>query len=124
MMFLPRRNGATIAEVKKSRSFLEIKALSDIREKLPVLRNGNFIPLWVDNDSGTEDDGVFAFARAAEDGSSFVVVVVNASNESRVTGAGNLSLQLPHPSNQRTQYYAPFSPPVRANSDWDYHFRR
>jgi len=95
MMFLPRRNGLTFAEVKKSPSFSEIKALSDLRERLPVLRSGNLIPLWVDNGSGSQDDGVFAFARATEHGTSFVVVVVNASEEPRVTGVENQAMQLP-----------------------------
>jgi len=95
MMFLSRRNGLTIAEVKKSPSFSQIKALSDLRERLPVLRTGNLIPLWVDNESGSEDDGVFAFARATEDGTSFVVVAVNASDDTRVTGVETTAMQLP-----------------------------
>lgn len=95
MMFFARHNGLTIDEVKKSRSFSEIKALAVLRERLSVLRTGNLIPLWVDNDSGHEDDGVFAFARATDDGASFVVVVVNASDEPRVTGVGTQAIHLP-----------------------------
>ncbi|QTN33386.1 hypothetical protein HZ994_14035 [Akkermansiaceae bacterium] len=95
MMFITRRNGPTFAEVKSSASFQEIKALAALREKFPVLRTGNLIPLWVDNDSGTEDDGVFAFARATDDGASFAVVVVNAADEPRVTGVANHVMQLP-----------------------------
>jgi glycosidase len=95
MMFYPRRDGPALDEVKSSRSFSEIKALSDLRAKLPVLRTGKLVPLWVDSGSGSEDDGVFAFARAADDGSSFAVVVINASDEPRVTGAGEMAMQLP-----------------------------
>jgi len=95
MMFYPRRDGPAIDEVKSSRSFSEIKALSDLRAKLPVLRTGKLVPLWVDSGSGSEDDGVFAFARAADDGRSFAVVVINASDEPRVTGAGEMAMQLP-----------------------------
>lgn len=95
MMFYPRRNGPTMAEVKSSPSFSEIKALSDIRAKLPVLRTGNLIPLWCDSGAGSEDDGVFAFARATADGASFVVVVINASDEARVTGIQGQAMHLP-----------------------------
>jgi alpha-amylase len=95
MMFYPRRDGPTMDEVKKSPSFSEIKALSDLREKLPVLRTGNVIPLWVDSSSGNQDDGVFAFARATDNGSTFAVVVINASDDPRVTGVEKQSMQLP-----------------------------
>ncbi len=95
MMFYPRRDGPAMGDVENSRSFTEIKALADLRAKLPVLRTGKLIPLWVDSGSGSEDDGVFAFARATDDGSSFAVVVINASDEARVTGAGEMAMQLP-----------------------------
>jgi glycosidase len=95
LMFYPRRDGPTMAEVKSSPSFTEIKALADLRERLPVLRTGSLIPLWVDCDSTSEDDGVFAYARATGDGESFVVVVINASDAPRVTGGENHSMQLP-----------------------------
>ena len=95
LMFYPRRKGPTMDEVKKSPSFSEIKALAVLRERLPVLRTGSVIPLWVDSNAGSEDDGVFAFARASEDGASFAIVVVNASDGARVTGIGEHSMRLP-----------------------------
>jgi hypothetical protein len=95
MMLYPRRNGPTMDEVKGSPSFSEIKALADLRQKLPVLRTGKVIPLWVDSGSGNQDDGVFSFARASEDGNSFAVVVINASDDPRVTGIENHAMQLP-----------------------------
>jgi hypothetical protein len=52
------------------------------------------IPLWVDSDSIAEDDGLFAFARAGEDGENFALVVINASDEARVTGAMELPASL------------------------------
>lgn len=94
LMFFPRRNASTIAEVKNSASFTEIRALADLRERLPVLRSGDVIPLWVDSASITEDDGLFAFARAGEDGENFAVVVINASDEARATGAMELPASL------------------------------
>ena len=94
LMFFPRRNAPTLADVKSSPSFMEIRALADLRERLPVLRNGGVIPLWVDSDSSTEDDGIFAFARAAEDEENFAVVVINASDEARLTGAMRLPAAL------------------------------
>jgi glycosidase len=95
MMFYPRKGGLTIDEVRSSAAFSEIAKLADLRGKLPVLRTGMVIPLWVDSDSGHQDDGVFAFARSAENGETFAVVIVNASDEARVTGAENHSMQLP-----------------------------
>ena len=53
MMLFPRRDGPTMADVKVSASFSEIRALAILRERLPVLRTGSMIPLWVDNDSGS-----------------------------------------------------------------------
>jgi glycosidase len=94
MMFYPRRDGPTMAEVKSSRSFAEIKSLAELRERLPVLRTGDLIPLWVDGEP-PQDDGVFAFARSTNDGETFVVVVINAADAPSVTGSGTHSMQLP-----------------------------
>ena len=93
MMLFPRRDGLKPDEVEKSVTFKEIKALSDLRSKLPALRTGKLNPLWVDSGAGGDDDGVFAFARGDDDG--FVVVVINASDEARVTGAADQSMRLP-----------------------------
>jgi glycosidase len=89
-------HGATaIDEVKQSASFKEISALTSLREKMPVLRTGSFIPLWNDSGDDSSDDGVLAYARASEDGESFAVVVINASGEARVTGTANQAMNLP-----------------------------
>lgn len=95
MMFFPRDGGPTMDAVKQSASFAGIKALADLRAKLPALRTGALQPLWVDSGSGGEDDGVFCFARVGENDGGFVVVVINASDAPRVTGAGEMSMQLP-----------------------------
>ena len=95
MMLYPRKGGPTMAEVKGSAAFADISSLAKLRDKLPVLRTGKWIPLWVDSGAGDQDDGIFAFARASEDGESFVVVVVNASDAERVTSAGDYQLKLP-----------------------------
>lgn len=94
-MFFRKQGGPSMAEVKSSAAFTGISKLAALRAKLPVLRTGKVIPLWVDNAAGPDDDGVFAFARATEGGDSFVVVVVNASNSDRVTSDGTNHLQLP-----------------------------
>jgi hypothetical protein len=78
-----------------SPSFREISQLAALRQRLPVLRTGTWIPLWVDNGDDPGDDGVFAFARASEDGASFVVVAINASDKDRLTGTADHALQLP-----------------------------
>ncbi len=95
MMFYRTEGGPTMKEVKSSAGFSNVAKLAALRAKLPVLRTGKLIPLWVDSGSSNDDDGVFAFARAAEDGESFVVVVMNASDAKRVTAAGSHQIQLP-----------------------------
>ena len=94
--YFPRVGSAPIDAVKQSASFREISALTSLREKLPVLRTGSFIPLWSDSGADSSDDGVLAYARASEDGESFAVIVINASSEARVTGTANQSMSLPH----------------------------
>lgn len=94
-MFFTRKGGPTLSQVKESPAFRDLSKLAEAREKFPVLRTGNVVPLWVDSGSGPEDDGIFAFARATADGSDFVVVVINASDEPRVTGAGGMTMRLP-----------------------------
>ena len=95
LMFYRHEGGPTPDEVKNSPSFAEISALAALRAKLPVLRTGNLIPLWVDNPAGSQDDGVFAFARADDSGESFAVVVVNAADGPRVTGIDGHAMCLP-----------------------------
>jgi glycosidase len=95
MMFYKRKGGPDVKEVTASPSFREISQLAALRERLPVLRTGTWIPLWVDNGDDPGDDGVFAFARASEDGASFVVVAINASDKDRLTGTADHALQLP-----------------------------
>ncbi|NQX02145.1 hypothetical protein HQ447_15915 [bacterium] len=95
LMFFRSRGGPTMKDVKSSAAFMEISQLAALRAKLPVLRSGAVIPLWVDSGESDADDGVFAFARASADGESFVVVVINASDADRVTAAGDHQLQLP-----------------------------
>lgn len=95
MMFYKHKGGPAVQEVRKSTPFREISQLAALRARLPALRTGRFIPLWVDSGESNEDDGVFAFGRASEDGRSFVVVVINASDEPRVTSAGDHVLNLP-----------------------------
>lgn len=95
MMFFRHQEGPNMKEVKSSATFIEISKLAALREKLPVLRSGSIIPLWVDSAASAEDDGVFAFARASQDGQSFAVVVVNASDQDRTTSGGDHFIQLP-----------------------------
>ena len=95
MMFYKHQGGPTLKEVKSSATYTNISKLAALRAKLPVLRTGKLLPLWVDSDSSKEDDGVFAFARASDDGESFAVVVVNASDTKRVTSDGFQVIRLP-----------------------------
>ncbi len=95
MMFYRNNGGPTIKEVKSSEAFAGISKFAALRGKLPVLRTGKVIPLWVDSGLSSDDDGVFAFARASEDGEKFAVVVVNASTADRVTSDGTNQIQLP-----------------------------
>ncbi len=94
-MLFPRKGGPTMAEVKSSAAFRDIANLSALRDRLPVMRTGKWIPLWVDSGVSDQDDGVFAFARASEDGKKFAVIVVNASDVERTTSAGDWQIKLP-----------------------------
>lgn len=83
MMFIKKRGGPSIAEIKNSATFKEISALTALRQRLPVLTTGKWLPLWVDSGETKQDDGIFAFARASDDGDSFAVIAMNASPEAR-----------------------------------------
>jgi glycosidase len=95
MMFYKRKGGPSIAEVKNSPTFKDISTLAALRRRLPVLRTGKWLPLWVDSGESKQDDGIFAFARASEDGESFAVIAINASDESRVTSPADFKILLP-----------------------------
>ena len=62
MMFYRHKDGPTMNEVVSSTAFKDISKLAALRAKLPALRTGKVIPLWVDSGSSDTDDGVFAFA--------------------------------------------------------------
>jgi glycosidase len=94
-MFYRRAGGPSLEEVRNSTSFREISKLATLRARLPALRTGRLIPLWVDSPESSEDDGVFAFGRVSKDDKNFVVVVINASDEPRWTSAGMHVLKLP-----------------------------
>lgn len=95
MMFFRHQGGPGMKEVKASATFTEISKLAALRKRLPVLRDGSIIPLWVDGAASSDDDGVFAFARASREGDSFVIVVMNASDKDRLTSGGEHFIQLP-----------------------------
>ncbi len=95
LMLFPKSRGPAMAEVRKSEPFREIRLLAELRKQLPVLRTGSLIPLWVDNGDSREDDGIFSFARASNDGETFAVVVINASQSVKFTSAGSHSMRLP-----------------------------
>lgn len=95
MTFFRRDGGPSMQDVKSSAAFREIASLADLRERLPILRTGKLVPLWVDSPEATGDDGVFAFARASNDGKSFVVVVMNASTEDRMAPGDDRRIHLP-----------------------------
>jgi glycosidase len=105
--FLPRVGSVPMSELKSSASFKEISALTLLRKKMPVLRSGSFVPLWTDSAGESSDDGVFAYARASEDGESFAVVVINASNEPRMTGGMNHAMSLPATLKTEGKYLRP-----------------
>lgn len=95
MMFFRRQGGPSMKEVKSSTAYQEISQLAALRNRLPVLRTGDLIPLWVDSPEARGDDGVYAFARASADGESFAVILVNASTDDRFCPVGDHRLHLP-----------------------------
>jgi glycosidase len=80
--------------LRKCESFVSVARLTKARSLIPVLRTGATVPLWSDSPNGADDDGVFAFARVGSQPGDFAIVVINASDAERVTGAGDLSMLL------------------------------
>ena len=80
--------------LRKSESFVSVARLTKARSLIPVLRTGATVPLWSDSPNGADDDGVFAFARVGRQPGDFAIVVINASDAERVTGAGDFSMLL------------------------------
>ncbi|MCW1922471.1 alpha-amylase family glycosyl hydrolase [Luteolibacter arcticus] len=77
-----RREAAPLLDsLKEAPSFQAISRAAELRRELPVLRDGSFVPLWVDSPQSGEDDGVFAFCR--EKGGERVMVVFNAATDGR-----------------------------------------
>jgi alpha-amylase len=107
MTFFPGNGRLAPSEVRKSKPYREISQLAALRARMPALRTGRFIPLWVDGEGASDDDGVFAFGRASGEGESVVVIVINASGEDRVTAAGDHALTLPEELNVRGRVVRP-----------------
>ncbi|TAG11678.1 MAG: hypothetical protein EAZ42_00210 [Verrucomicrobia bacterium] len=82
MMFIKRQGGPTIEEIRRSQSYQDISHLTALRKALPALRDGAWLPLWVDSRGKTQDDGVFAFLRQAANGD-VALVAMNASAQAR-----------------------------------------
>ena len=85
-------------ERRNSESFTSLSRLTKLRSTIPVLRTGATVPLWGDSPESSEDDGVFAFARVGSQAGEFAIVVINASDVERVTGAAQWSMRLVGPS--------------------------
>lgn len=95
LMFFKHKGGPSIPEVKGSATFKAISTLSALRQRLPALRTGKWLPLWVDSGASELDDGLFIFARVAENGESYAVVAMNAAGEARETSGPALKIVLP-----------------------------
>lgn len=95
LMFFGKNGSPTLKEVKASASFTGISRMAGLRAKMPLLRTGSILPLWVDSPSGDSDDGVFAYGLVSADGTDFAIVVVNASPSNRVTSDGSNKMLLP-----------------------------
>lgn len=67
--------------------------MAEIRRSFPALAAGHVHPLWIDSASGSEDDGVFAFACAAK-GEETVLVVANAGTSLRTAGLDEHPMRL------------------------------
>jgi glycosidase len=81
-MTLFRREAAPrLEELKKASSFQVISRVAALRRELPVLRDGEFVPLWVDSPQSGGDDGVLAFGR--QNSGERVLVVFNAATSQR-----------------------------------------
>ena len=95
LTFVHAGDGKSFEAMEKQGSFQGVASLCALRRKLPALSAGNASPLWVDSDAVNTDDGVFAFARGGDgDGTDPVIVVINASDQDRVTGTPSNVMKL------------------------------
>jgi glycosidase len=80
MTLFPRGQAPTPEKARQVPTFRTIRRLATLRKNLPVLRRGEFVPLWVDSPDRDSDDGVFAFVRRDTASEERVIVILNASS--------------------------------------------
>ncbi|MEK0449602.1 MAG: hypothetical protein RL088_1870 [Verrucomicrobiota bacterium] len=95
MTFLRTDEPARMQSAVESATFSAIAHFTKLRRELPALSRGATVPLWVDSADTPKDDGIFAFARYTT--TDAVLVVVNASKASSVTGMPGAPMQLVAP---------------------------
>ena len=95
LSFFRKSGGPAFQQVLRHPAFSDLSRLAALRESLPALRRGEFIPLWIDSTDSDEDDGLFAFARAGQNGGDAALVLINASPRSAQTAAGPHTMRLP-----------------------------
>lgn len=69
-----RDRALTPALAKKTGSFRTIARIAALRRAHPALREGDFVPLWVDGPESADDDGVLAFTREQPGGERLILV--------------------------------------------------
>ena len=105
LTFIPAGKAEALDTARASDSFRIIAALNALRRKFPSLVHGEVSPIWCDSQGDSADDGVFAFARhvlVAGEGSprEAVIVVINASTQTRRTRANEHRMKLVSSSGQ------------------------
>jgi glycosidase len=81
MTLFRRETVPQLEGLKETPSFQVISRAAALRRDLPVLRDGEFLPLWVDSPQSGEDDGVLAFGRRSS--GEQVLLVFNAAAKPR-----------------------------------------
>ncbi len=95
LTFVHAGDGKSLEAVKKQDSFQGVASLCALRRSLPALAAGDASPLWTGSEAAGVADGVFAFARGGEgNGTEPVIVVINASEQERVTGTAGNAMKL------------------------------
>ena len=105
LTFVPAGKADAFDTARESSTFRTIASLNALRGKLPALVHGEINSIWCDSQGDSADDGVFAFARyvpgaGEEPPREAVIVVINASTQTRRTRAKEHRMKLVSSSGQ------------------------
>jgi glycosidase len=93
LTYFPAGTTDPFKRAKENEHFQRLAAFIALRNTLPALTGSTVNTLWIDNDSSTSDDGIFAFARGT-DTDEPIIAVINASSQTAHTATNGHSMPL------------------------------